>query len=157
MHDTGAGRMARRNLTKTHTKPVEYADAEPSTLAAMLVGLIEANVDSRADRKKDFDSLEARVGIWVTDIDEGVTLEFRKGSLVVHNGLQAKRDLTIRAETGTVMKLSNLKIGLLGMPIYYDDVGRSVAMKLVQGKLRIEGLLGNVATLNTVTRIFSVQ
>jgi len=149
--------MARRNLTKTHTKPVEYADAEPSTLAAMLVGLIEANVDSRADRKKDFDSLEARVGIWVTDIDEGVTLEFRKGSLVVHNGLQAKRDLTIRAETGTVMKLSNLKIGLLGMPIYYDDVGRSVAMKLVQGKLRIEGLLGNVATLNTVTRIFSVQ
>jgi len=149
--------MARRNLTKTHTKPVEYADAEPSTLAAMLGGLIEANVDSRADRKKDFDSLEARVGIWVTDIDEGVTLEFRKGSLVVHNGLQAKRDLTIRAETGTVMKLSNLKIGLLGMPIYYDDVGRSVAMKLVQGKLRIEGLLGNVATLNTVTRIFSVQ
>ncbi len=157
MHDTGAGRMARRNLTKTHTKPVEYADAEPSALAAMLGGLIEANVDSRADRKKDFDSLEARVGIWVTDIDEGVTLEFRKGSLVVHNGLQAKRDLTIRAETGTVMKLSNLKIGLLGMPIYYDDVGRSVAMKLVQGKLRIEGLLGNVATLNTVTRIFSVQ
>ena len=157
MHDTGAGRMARRNLTKTHTKPVGYADAEPSALAAMLGGLIEANVDSRADRKKDFDSLEARVGIWVTDIDEGVTLEFRKGSLVVHNGLQAKRDLTIRAETGTVMNLSNLKIGLLGMPIYYDDVGRSVAMKLVQGKLRIEGLLGNVATLNTVTRIFSVQ
>ena len=158
MHDTGAGRMAGRKLRpKTNTKPVEYADAEPSAFSAMLGGLIEANVDSRADRKKDFDSLEARVGIWVTDIDEGVTLEFRKGSLVVHNGLQAKRDLTIRAETGTVMNLSNLKIGLLGMPIYYDDVGRSVAMKLVQGKLRIEGLLGNVATLNTVTRIFSVQ
>ncbi len=158
MHDTGAGRMAGRKLrTKTNTKPVEYADAEPSAFSAMLGGLIEANVDSRADRKKDFDSLEARVGIWVTDIDEGVTLDFRKGSLVVHNGLQAKRDLTIRAEAGTVMNLSNLKIGLLGMPIYYDDVGRSVAMKLVQGKLRIEGLLGNLATLNTVTRIFSVQ
>ncbi|HYS98204.1 MAG TPA: hypothetical protein VEM94_07380 [Candidatus Dormibacteraeota bacterium] len=150
--------MAGRKLrTKTNTKPVEYADAEPSAFSAMLGGLIEANVDSRADRKKDFDSLEARVGIWVTDIDEGVTLDFRKGSLVVHNGLQAKRDLTIRAEAGTVMNLSNLKIGLLGMPIYYDDVGRSVAMKLVQGKLRIEGLLGNLATLNTVTRIFSVQ
>jgi len=123
----------------------------------MLGGLIEANVDSRADRKKDFDSLVARVGIWVTDIDEGVTLDFRKGSLVVYNGLQAKRDLTIRAQAGTVMNLSNLKIGLLGMPIYYDEVGRSVAMKLVQGKLRIEGLFGNFATLNTVTRIFSVQ
>ena len=158
MHDAGPGHMARRKLkAKTKAKAVDYADQEPSAFASMLGGLIEANVDSRADRKKDFDSLVARVGIWVTDIDEGVTLDFRKGSLVVYNGLQAKRDLTIRAQAGTVMNLSNLKIGLLGMPIYYDEVGRSVAMKLVQGKLRIEGLFGNFATLNTVTRIFSVQ
>jgi len=27
----------------------------------------------------------------------------------------------------------------------------------VQGKLRIDGLLGNIATVNTVTRIFSVR
>jgi hypothetical protein len=84
-------------------------------------------------------------------------LDFRKGSLVVHNGLQPKRDLTIRAEAETVMNLSNLRIGLFGMPVYYDEVGRGVAAKLMQGKLRIDGLLGNLATLNSVTRIFSVQ
>jgi hypothetical protein len=122
----------------------------------MLGGLIEANVENSAAKKKDFESLAARVGIFVTDIDEGVTLDFRKGSLVVHNGLQSKRDLTIRAEADTVMNLSNLKIGLFGMPVYYDGVGRGVAAKLLQGKLRIDGLLGNLATLNTVTRIFSV-
>jgi len=158
MHDAGAGRVARRKLrTNTNAKVVEYADAEPSAFAAMLGGLIEANVDSRASRKRGFDSLTARVGIWVTDIDDGVTLDFQGGSLVVHNGLEPKRDLTIRAEASTVMSLSNLKIGLFGMPVYYDEVGRSVAIKLAQGKLRIEGLLGNLATLNTVTRIFSVQ
>ena len=75
---------------------------------------------------------------------------------MIHNGLQPKRDLTIRAEADTVMSLSNLKIGPFGMPVYYDEVGRGVALKLVQGKLRIEGLIGNLATLNTVTRIFSV-
>ncbi|HEX9364573.1 MAG TPA: SCP2 sterol-binding domain-containing protein [Candidatus Dormibacteraeota bacterium] len=123
----------------------------------MLGGLIEANVENSAAKKKDFEALAARVGIFVTDIDEGVTLDFRKGSLVVHNGLQSKRDLTIRAEADTVMNLSNLKIGLFGMPVYYDGVGRGVAAKLLQGKLRIDGLLGNLATLNTVTRIFSVQ
>lgn len=122
----------------------------------MLGGLIEANVENSAAKKKDFESLAARVGIFVTDIDEGVTLDFRNGSLVVHNGLQSNRDLTIRAEADTVMNLSNLKIGLFGMPVYYDDVGRGVAAKLLQGKLRIDGLLGNLATLNTVTRIFSV-
>jgi hypothetical protein len=146
--------MARR---KVSTKTVDYADTEPSAFASMLGGLIEANVENSAAKKKDFEALAARVGIFVTDIDEGVTLDFRKGSLVVHNGLQSKRDLTIRAEAGTVMNLSNLKIGLFGMPVYYDGVGRGVAAKLLQGKLRIDGLLGNLATLNTVTRIFSVQ
>ena len=154
MHDAGAGPMARRKLTPKQT--VEYADSSPSAFASMLGGLIEANVGNRPEKQKDFDSLVARVGIWVTDIDEGVTLDFQKGHLVVHNGLWPKRDITIRAEAGTVMNLSNLKIGLFGMPVYYDEVGREVAGKLVRGKLRIDGLLGNLATLNTVTRIFSV-
>ena len=146
--------MARRKIAD---RAVSYSDAEPSAFASMLGGLIEANVENSPARKKDFESLGARVGIFVTDIDEGVTLDFRRGALVVHNGLQAKRDLTIRAEAETVMNLSNLKIGLFGMPVYYDEVGRGVAGKLLQGKLRIDGLLGNLATLNTVTRIFSVQ
>jgi hypothetical protein len=147
--------MARRKITTT--KAVEYADEEPSAFASMLGGLIDANIENSPAKHKDFDELGARVGIWVTDIDEGVTLEFQRGSLLVHNGLKAKRDITIRAEAGTVMELSNLKIGLFGMPVYYNEVGRGVALKLLQGKLRIEGLLGNIATLNSVTRIFSVQ
>jgi hypothetical protein len=136
---------------------VDYADKEPSAFASMLGGLIEANVQSRPEKHADFESLKARVGIWVTDIDEGVTLDFKGGALTVHNGLKPKRDITIRTDAETVMSLSNLKIGLLKMPVYYDEVGRGVALKLLQGKLRIDGLLGNVATLNTVTRIFSVQ
>jgi len=146
--------MARRKIAE---KTVSYADAEPSAFASMLGGLIEANVAGSPQKRKDFESLAARVGIFVTDIDEGVTLDFKKGSLVVHNGLDSKRDLTIRAEAATVMNLSNLKIGAFGMPVYYDEVGRGVAAKLLQGKLRIDGLLGNLATLNSVTRIFSVQ
>ena len=43
------------------------------------------------------------------------------------------------------------------MPVYYDEVGRGVAAKLLRGKLKIDGLLPNVITLNAVTRIFSVQ
>ncbi len=147
--------MARRKV-KTR-KVVTYADREPSAFASMLGGLIEANVAGKPARRKDFDDLRARVGVWVTDIDEGVTLDFQRGTLVVSNGLQPKRDVTIRAEAETVMNLSNLRIGLFGMPVYYDEVGRGVAAKLIQGKLRIDGLLGNIATVNTVTRIFSVR
>ena len=159
MHDSGPGRMARRKVKAVAAEPklVEYADEEPSAFASMLGGLIEANVTSRDEKKRDFDSLVARVGIFVTDIDEGVTLDFKKGKLTVHNGLRQRRTMTIRTDAETVMSLSNLKIGLLGLPVYYDGVGRGVAAKLLTGKLRIDGLLPNVMTLNAVTRIFSVQ
>jgi hypothetical protein len=123
----------------------------------MLGGLIEANVLANSGKQKDFDTLVARVGIWVTDIDEGVTLVFDGGRLNVYNGLEPRRTITIRAEAETVMSLSNLTIGLFGMPVYYNDVGRGVAFKLLRGKLQIEGLMPNIATLNRVTRIFSVQ
>jgi hypothetical protein len=123
----------------------------------MLGGLIQANVESRPEKQQDFATLIARVGIWVTDIDEGVTLDFKGGRLTVHNGLKPRSTLTIRTDAETVMSLSNLKIGPLGIPVYYDEVGRSVAGKLLRGKLKIDGLLPNVMTLNAVTRIFSVQ
>ncbi len=158
MHDAGPGRMARRKV-KLEDDPdlVTYADPEPSAFASMLGGLIEANVKGRPEKHGDFENLVARVGIWVTDIDEGVTLDFKGGNLVVHNGLEAKRTITIRADADTVMNLSNLKIGPLGLPVYVDETGRGIAMKLLRGNLKIDGLLPNILTLNAVTRVFSVQ
>lgn len=159
MHYEDPGRVARRKLEATpiQTAQVDYADEEPSAFASMLGGLIQANVESRPEKRLDFATLVARVGIWVTDIDEGVTLDFKGGRLTVHNGLKPRSTITIRTDAETVMSLSNLKIGPLGMPVYYDEVGRGVAGKLLRGKLKIEGLLPNVMTLNAVTRIFSVQ
>jgi hypothetical protein len=148
--------MARRTV-KRGAALVDYADKEPSAFASMLGGLIEANVKSRPEKESDFASLVARVGIWVTDIDEGVTLDFKGGRLTVHNGLEPQRTITIRADAETVMSLSNLNIGLFGLPVYYDEVGRGVAGKLLRGKLKIDGMLPNMIALNAVTRIFSVQ
>lgn len=158
MHDAGPGRMARRvKAAAKQPRLVKYASKQPSAFAEMLGGLIEANVLANPAKKKDFDTLKARVGIWVTDIDEGVTLVFDAGQLAVYNGLEPDRTITIRAEAETVMSLSNLKIGVFGLPVYYDGVGREVALKLLRGRLQIKGMLRNIATLNRVTRIFSVQ
>jgi hypothetical protein len=158
VHDANPGRMARRKVEPEPERDlVAFADAEPSAFAAMLGGLIEANVRGNEAKLGDFERLVARVGIFVTDIDEGVTLDFKGGKLVVHNGLKPTRTITIRAEADTVMNLSNLKIGPLGMPIYFDEVGRGVALKLLRGKLKIDGLIPNVMTVNAVTRVFSVQ
>ena len=123
----------------------------------MLGGLIEANVESRPEKRADFQALKARVGVFVTDIEEGVTLDFQGGHLVVHNDLQPGRDVTIWGDADTVMQLSNVKIGFAGMPNYLDATGRQVVGKMLKGKLKIDGLAGNLTTLNQVTRLFSVQ
>jgi hypothetical protein len=150
-----AGRKVRNHSSEAAL--VEYADKEPSAFATMLGGLIEANVKGSPAKRHDFGSLVARVGIFVNDIDEGVTLDFKGDKLTVHNGLKPRRTITIRTDAETVMSLSNLKIGLFGLPVYYDSVGRGVAAKLLRGHLSIDGLLPNILTLNAVTRIFSVQ
>jgi hypothetical protein len=153
VHDTRAGGLAGRGVSAL----VEYAAAgDASAFAQMLGGLIEANITARAEKRKDFATLKARVGIFVTDIGEAVTLDFGAGHLLVHNGLEPGRDVTIRADANTVMQLSNVRIGFAGMPNYLDATGRQVAGKLLKGQLRIEGLLGNLTTLNQVTRLFSV-
>ena len=159
MHDPGTHRMARRTVkpASNRSSVVTYASKEPSAFAEMLGGLIAANVQASPGKQRDFETLTARVGIWVTDIEEGVTLVFESGRLTVYNGLEPRRTITIRAEAQTVMSLSNLKIGVFGLPVYHDGVGRGVALKLLQGKLKIDGMMTNVATLNRVTRIFSVQ
>ena len=153
MHDPGAGELAGRNL-KGHVTYAEGGDA--SAFARVLGGLIEANIGSRPEKRRDFDSLRARVCVYVTDIDAGVTLDFQGGSLVVHSALQEGCELTIRADSETVMQLSNIRIGFARMPNYLDSTGRDVVARMLRGRLRIHGLLGNLTTLNQVTRLFSV-
>jgi hypothetical protein len=123
----------------------------------MLGGLIEANIEASQAKRRDFEGLKARVGIQVRDIEESVTLDFNQGRLVVHNGLKPRRQITIRTDAGTVMQLSNLRIGPLGLPVYVDATGREVVMKMLTGDLRIDGMVQHLPTLNQVTRIFSVR
>lgn len=152
MHDPRAGQLAGR------LSLVEYAEGEAaSAFGQMLGGLIEANVEGRPEKRADFENLKARVGVFVTDIEEGVTLDFEGGQLVVRNDLQPGRDMTIWGDAETVMQLSNVRIGFAGMPNYLDATGREVVSKMLKGKLKIDGLLGNLTTLNQVTRLFSVR
>jgi hypothetical protein len=139
-------------------RPVDYGDGdEASAFAQMLGGLIEANIEASQAKRRDFEGLKARVGIQVRDIEESVTLDFKQGRLVVHNGLKPRRQITIRTDAGTVMQLSNLRIGPLGLPVYVDATGREVVMKMLTGDLRIDGMVQHLPTLNQVTRIFSVR
>jgi hypothetical protein len=141
----------------TGSRLVEYADGDSaSPFAQMLGGLIEANVSAGLEKQSDFRALRARVGIEVVDIDEAVTLDFVEGRLTVYNGLKPNRAITISGDSETVMQLSNLRVGLFGLPVI-DSTSREVVTKVATRRLRIDGLPLHALLLNRLTRVFSVR
>jgi hypothetical protein len=137
---------------------VVYADGEDeaSPMAAMLAGLITANIEQNPERWDDFHKLSGTsVSIEVPDIDEALTLTFAGDDLVVRNGKRGRPAVTIKADSDVVMALNLVKTGPMGMPNYFDENGRNVVKAIINGKLKIGGMW-RVDTLNRVTRLFSV-
>ncbi|MGI8607643.1 MAG: hypothetical protein ACR2MY_00225 [Candidatus Dormibacteria bacterium] len=150
--------MPRADVETTTAPAVVYPDGEEeaSAMAAMLAGLITANVEQHPERWKDFRALSGTsVSIEVPDIDEALTLTFAGDDLVVRNGRQGRPAVSITADSDVVMALNLVKTGPMGMPNYFDAAGRDVVKALLNRKLRIGGMW-RVDTLNRVTRLFSV-
>ena len=137
---------------------IVYADGEDeaSPMAAMLAGLITANIEQNPERWDDFHKLSGTsVSIEVPDIEEALTLTFAGDDLVVRNGKRGRPAVSITADSDVVMALNLVKTGPMGMPNYFDEAGRNVVKALLNGKLKIGGMW-RVDTLNRVTRLFSV-
>lgn len=150
--------MARRDLTPAPRPTVEYAEgAAESAFAQMLGGLIEANVERDANARRDFDRLRARVGVHATDLGESVTLHFQAGRLTVHCCLDGACDVTLHATSDALMSLAGVGVGPLRTPNYLGAAGRGIVGQALRGRLRVEGLAGNLTTLNRLTRLVSVR
>ena len=135
---------------------VVLADGEnASGLASMMGTLLAQNVERAPAKFDDFRRVESDVLIDVPDLGEAITLSFTGDRCTIHNGRRGRPRVSIRADSETLMGLSQLKIGRLGLPNYFDDNGKAVLRAMSKGKLRIGGM-HHVATLNRITRLFSV-
>ena len=135
---------------------VVLADGEnASGLATMMGTLLAQNVERAPQKLDDFRRIDSDVAIDVTDLGESITLSFAGDRCTIHNGARGRTRVRIRTDSETLMGLSQLKIGPLGLPNYFDDNGRAVIRAMSRGRLRIKGM-HHVATLNRVTRLFSV-
>ena len=156
MHHPGAGRLAGRLAGAGRVAEVVFADgAGASGLATMLGTLLAQNVEQHRDKYEAFRRVDADVGIEVRDIEESVTLSFAGERCTVSNGITGRPRVRLRTDSDTLMALSSVRIGPLGLPNYVDANGRAILRALASGRLRIDGMR-HVGTLNRVTRVFSV-
>jgi hypothetical protein len=133
---------------------VTYLDAEPNGLAAMLGGLIEANLTAHPDRLALL-AEPATYSITATDVDVSVTIHLGSGSVKVANGVRGTPHVMLRSDSESLLKMSAVPLRY-GIPDPATGAGREVLSKVVRGRLRVKGMLTQRARLARLNELLSV-
>lgn len=133
---------------------VEYVDAEPNGLAAMVGGLIEANLAQHPERERLL--RRAVVDLVALDADVAVSLAIGRRDVRVVNGLaDGRADVRVTTDSLSLVELAGAPLRF-GFPDVFHPEGRLVVRKLLGREIRIEGLLRHPVRLSRITRLLSV-
>ena len=136
------------------TAEVQYLDEEPNGLAAMIGGLIEANLAAHPEREKLLRP-RAAIGIIAADAGVALTLRLAPGRVSVGNGLSGKPQVVIRATSETLTELSSVPLRF-GFPDAMTPEGRTATRKLFRGELKVKGLALHPGIVSRLNRLLSV-
>lgn len=135
------------------TAAVEYADPEPNGLAAMIGGLIEANLRAHPERSSLL--RPAVIGIVAADAEVACTVRLGPGRVSVANGLGGSPAVIVRADTQTLTELTTVPLRM-GFPDAMTAEGRAVTRKLIKGRLKVRGLVTRPGVVSRLNRLLSV-
>lgn len=140
--------------------------AENNAFATMLCDLVKQNLESKPHKAKDFHALArgrgASIALVADDAEVALTLEFRGGKLVLHDGIRGVPDVAVRGSADSIMAMSNIPLTRpLALPIPTDRTALDVLVGMVKatrtGELKVHGMIGNMAVLSRLTRVMSVN
>ena len=132
--------------------------SENNGFALMLCQMLQQNLDDHRHKRRDFDRLLGRVAIVVEDAKVSVTLHFESGKLTLHDGIVGIPDVTIRANSEDVMKMSLVELlPRVGLPDLRKESAREVFKATQSGRVRMYGALSNLPMVVRLTRVMSVH
>ena len=134
---------------------VVYADREPNGLAAMVGGLIEANLRQHPERR----SLLRPAVVELVAVDAGVSVRIAlsPGRVSISNGSSRPGRPRVRvvADSDGLLLLSSAPLRF-GLPDPMSSDGRAVLAKVVRRQIRISGLVAHPLTVARFARLLSV-
>lgn len=132
---------------------VRYVDGEPNGLAAMVGGLIEANLNDDPRRARLL--RPATVDLVAIDADVGVRLQIGRDEVRVADITRDRPHLRITADAITLVEVASVPLRL-GVPDPLSPRGRAIVRKIWSRDIAIEGLLRHPLTLTRLTRLLTV-
>ena len=131
--------------------------AEDHGFAPMLATLLRQNLDDHADKRATALRMRGRVAMVITDLGMSVTLEFVPYAVRVHAGIVGIPDVTVRAGSEYIMKMSMLELGRFGLPNPRGEVAKELAAAEKAGAITYYGALANIPLMLRLTRVMSVN
>ena len=116
------------------------ARAAENGLGMMLQGLLAENLAVNRGKRRAFSAMSSTFGVVAPDADVTVTLAFGGGHCTIYDGLRDEPDAVITADSGRIPELTQLSTRY-GIPWLLDTHGKSFVRALMQGEIRVDGLL----------------
>jgi len=135
---------------------VVYADQEPNGLAAMVGGLIEANLRQHPDRRSLL--RPAVVELAASDAGVSVRIALSPNRVSVSNGPSrpGRPRVHVRADSESLLLLSSARLRF-GLPDPFSRDGRRVLSKVLRREILISGLIAHPLTVARFSRLLSVM
>ncbi|MEW6475051.1 MAG: hypothetical protein AB1679_22590 [Actinomycetota bacterium] len=119
---------------------------ELNGVARLLARVVDEKLEE-PEKKRIFDRLDFVLSAHVTDVGQSASVTFRNGDATVERGRSGRADLAVECDNATFVQFTMFKVGWRGLPVVWDDNGRSVLKKLATGRLRIRGLVRHLPAL----------
>lgn len=138
--------------------------AENNGFATMLSELVRQNLEAKPHKTGDFDAITGSIAIVAEDAEVALTLVFRSGHLVVHDGIVGVPDVTVRGTSDIIMAMSNIPLTrrfALPIPGRKDRQGlatlREIGAAMRSGAFHAYGMPFHVPMMVHLTRVMSVN
>lgn len=150
-------------MSVTRDVPVRAVAPEggsPNGFATMLADLLQQNMEERPEHVEVLKRTLGRVAVLVEDADVAVTIVFggdERGA-EVHSGVVGLPDVTVRAQTEDVMRMSLMEFfSRVPLPNPRGEVVRSVMERSRSGQVHIHGAMAYPGLLWRFARLMSVK
>lgn len=142
-------------MTDTSATVRYWRDDPPNALAAMIGGLLDANLKAHPERSALL-TRRTTVAILATDVDVGVTIRPGEGRAIVRNGVIGHPHVVVRAESEGLMGMASVSVRF-GLPDVSKQEARAMLRRVATGRLRVKGLFTSGWTLARFSKLMSVD
>lgn len=134
-------------------------DAVEHPFADMMARLLRQNLDDHPEKVEVAKRMSGRVAIVVTDLDVAVTLTCARGRITFHSGIAGIPDVTIRAPSEWVSKMSLVEMtsGRIRLPDPRGAVAKEIAAAEREGLIKTHASPTSMLLVLRLTEVLSIN